>query len=417
MVGCHGRLTWKWKMRFKKFSYIIQIIVVLYILTFGLILPITCWNLPFSRYYIRGKSTHTLDVAIKKDRLEGEAAYKYFSEMEDLKERNFYEEAFTKKKPKYAIGVITVSRHTVDKNSEAYSPQYLPRVVAKFDQLLVEHNRKDILFFICNAQTEPEEHEAAIKLSRYVPSVQKQPIESTNRRTVHAREQEKQDYVFCINQMRKFNATYSILVQDDALPYPQFIKHLDRIVNTRIENKFIHDRLEKNLDNLASLKFYFPEKWEGYGTDNNLILELIATGLLGGGVLYAIFNIFVKFMTTPQRILLYSLCSFYFGLLMFVIGRPYLLWLRLVFPDFYTVTGAPECCIPAVLYKTEFLQNLEYHLNGIQCYTTFPLDVAISRFFKTVSLKQYLVVPNLFDHIGVFSSLHKTPKDPHSFMT
>ncbi|XP_033104965.1 transmembrane protein 246-like [Anneissia japonica] len=405
-------------MRQKQFKIAIFIIVFVYLLTFGIILPIMCWNLPFSRYYVRRKSTHTVDSAIKKDTFEAKKAYKYFSDMEPPESSiEFYNQAFVTRNPKYAIGIITVKRRALDTNSKPYSPQYLPRVVARFDKLLKKYNKKDVVFFLCNAQSDPEEHGTAWELAKYVPSVHKvrSPLK---KRLPNSRELEKQDYVFCMNHIRKFNATYSILVQDDALPYPQFIKELDHLVTTRIENKFVRGRLQKNTDTLASVKFYFPEKWEGYGAESRLIIELIAVGAFGGGILYAIFSIFwFTDKTCSQSFIMFIMWSFYIGLLMFVIGRPYLLSLRMLSPDYYSIVSAPECCIPAVLYKTKYIELLENHLRGITCHNTYPLDVAISRFFQQLSLKQYLVVPNLFDHIGLFSSLHKEPKDPHSFMT
>ena len=403
-------------MKRAKFRTLLYVVVFMYLMTFCVVLPIACWNLPFSRYYFHHKRTESLERAVAKDVAKGQAADNYFSQLNQIESLAFHAEALQSSSSKYAIGIITVKRQSSE--FETYHPRYLSRVVAEFDRLLKISNRKDIILLICNAQTDPNDHQEAQNLTKYVTSVGK--IKNVRKELTpysKIREQEKKDYVFCMNEIQKFNAEYSILVQDDAVPYPQFISRIDRLMETHIENKITRGQIQPNYEKWVAVKFYFPEKWQGFGNERPLIIEFIAGALFGGGVLYGLCRLFCNsYISFSQSTVIFIVFCTYCGLAMFIVGRPYLMMLRRFSVDLHGVRGAPECCIPAVLYKSNALPDIQQHLKMITCTVKNPLDVAISRFFQSRNEKQYLVMPNLFNHIGLFSSLHPQAKSPHEFM-
>ncbi|XP_038066197.1 post-GPI attachment to proteins factor 4-like [Patiria miniata] len=397
-----------------QFRTVLWLIVLLYICTFCVILPLSCWNRPFSRFYL--KSSRTVEGAILNDVTQGQRADDYFERLDSESSLAFHTKPLVQRQqnpPKYAIGVITVKRKS--SHYKKYDPRYLTRVVAEFDRLLKEVERRDVVLLVCNAESVPGHHKEAERLAKYVHVVSKRghdPHPSDD-----AREQEKRDYVFCMSQMETFNAEYTILVQDDALPYPQFLASLDRLLDTRVENKMIRGRLVPNPETWAAVKFYFPEKWQGYGNEAFLITELLSAAIFGGGILHGLLRLLVgSDLNWIQTFCIFTLLCIFCGALMFVIGRPYLLMLRRLSVDLYSMRGAPECCIPAVLYRTQSLPRIREHLGGITCSNKRPLDIEISRCLHSVGVRQYLVMPNLFNHIGMVSSLHNDVNSPHSFL-
>ncbi|XP_022104079.1 transmembrane protein 246-like [Acanthaster planci] len=394
-----------------QFRSVLCLIVLLYVCTFFVILPIFCWNRPFSRYYL--KTSRSIEGAIADDVAQGQRADEYFEGLDPKSSLAFHTSALERQTPPtYAIGIVTVKRQSAKYSK--YNPRYLTRVVAEFDRLLKAADRHDVVFFVCNAENMPRQHTEAWRLTKYVHVVSKTKSDHTSADT---REQEKLDYLFCMSQIETFGAKYSILVQDDAIPYPQFVASLDRLMDSRVENTVVRGQRVPNPEAWAAVKFYFPEKWQGYGNEVFLIRELFSAAIFGGGILLGLFRILCSSnLTWTQTFLIFTSFCIFFGCLLFAIGRPYLLMLRLFSVDLYSLRGAPECCIPAVLYRTKSLPPIREHLKGITCRRQRPLDIEISRFLAGLGEKQYLVMPNLFNHIGMFSSLHENVNSPHLFL-
>ena len=103
-------------------------------------------------------------------------------------------------------------------------------------------------------------------------------------------------------------------------------------------------------------------------------------------------------------------------------------WLHYAVPDV-------SCCTQAMLYSSGVTQELSRYLDSVDCNERFHKDDAIWAFSQRASgpvegdrtesgklhddqrrvksVEGYLIQPNIFEHIGVWSALRKGFVDPH----
>lgn len=302
--------------------------------------------------------------------------------------------------PEFCFVVVSVSRPV--------AMYYLTQVVAS---LLPQVAESDSVFTVFNA--EGPTHREAVNLSNVVPVVTRVKEKTTLSKFV----QEKQDYMHALEWCRATNAKFSVILQDDALPPSDFLHRLRFVVRHRApwdETKW------------AFLKLYYPEKWEGWGKEPRIILELIATAIFCGVMMTTLTYVFqlVISRSLPSTceafstvgILLRFLLSFALALYMLLtLGRPHWLALRNLSPHLSSVVDAPGCCIPAVVYPQGHLSDIIRHLGASSSSAGMPVDLQLDKFAKEKGLRGLLVVPNLVKHIGFVSSLGKGWKNPREF--
>ncbi|XP_077996805.1 GPI-N-acetylgalactosamine transferase PGAP4-like [Glandiceps talaboti] len=281
--------------------------------------------------------------------------------------------------------------------------------------------RSRIQFSVCNAELDPVKHEEAVFLSKYV-NVIKRDMNAMSHKSSNVYENEKHDYGFCLEKMAKFDANYTLILQDDALLHWNFIDVLFYLLTTKVERKYSRGDLiyNANQTNIASLKLYFPEKWQGYGWEYRQLMELLAVGLTFGFALAGFYeNLITQSITEKRfaRIFVLLICVVYWILVAKAVGRQNLLQLRGISPQFHVIQNAPNCCIPAVLYTRPHVDEVVEFLQSpnLKCSKESPLDINLAVHLDKLGLDSYLVVPNMVDHIGLFSNLHKNPKDPKSY--
>lgn len=372
-----------------------------FFLTFFIVLPFCARNMVFSMYK---SSFLTTDVLQNKVLLDGEAAFNkteyYLATIKVNESRTFLDQT------KMVIAIVTVRRFSVSKPLG-----YLTRVVATFHQLIEKDTTKLKKFlFICNTHAGPGHHEEANKLKKYFHSVLKFPNGSTEASIMNPFEKEKQDYVFCLKQALQFSPKYILMVEDDALPRDELFHVLENKIN------YLQDVDYRKPEYWSYLKLYFPERWQGYSFELKQICELFALFVIGTMGLHACMSYVCRGCKMRQENWRTSFCGgIYFVLVAFTVGRQHLLEMKRIWPYWYSLVSAPECCSPCILYQNESVIQIVQYLAAVKCDRHMPLDIALDGFTRALSMV-YLIEPNLFHHIGLVSTMKGLSQYPEEFL-
>ena len=79
--------------------------------------------------------------------------------------------------------------------------------------------------------------------------------------------------------------------------------------------------------------------------------------------------------------------------------------LRRVSKHLYQVTPAPSCCTPAMLFPRSGGKLVMDFLKTVECQKGFGKDAALDKLVREKKYSTKMIQPNLFEHIGHFSSL------------
>ncbi|XP_077996806.1 GPI-N-acetylgalactosamine transferase PGAP4-like [Glandiceps talaboti] len=323
--------------------------------------------------------------------------------------------------PFLAVGVPTVKRTVKRDEYIFFQPKYVLEVVARMHQLIMRAGpdiNSRIAFTVCNLNSDPDEHDEATILSKHVHVLSRNATEEKREvsQSYTKHEKQKDDYGFCMQEMSKLNANYTLILEDDALPHWDFFEVLYHILETKIEPRY-GNMVNNSMDNLAYIKLYFPEKFQGFSWECEHLMELLSLGCIGG-ISFACTYIF----TTRKRgkwviPYVFGICIIYSILVAMAIGRQNLLRIREFFPHQYVLRDAPRCCCPAVLYSRSNIDKIVRFLQSpdLTCNRSYPMVVAIADYIQSLGLEAYRIEPNIVDHIGHFSSLKATPKDPNTY--
>lgn len=377
----------------------IKHLTYLTLLTFLIILPICCCNLRYSVY----------SLLWKKDVDEGRRLLK-LENTERLKIADNFLRMY-KKNVKYdqkgnidvGISIITVSRKR--NKSDEYEPKYLTQVVANFLQQLEKYQNFKLTYqlYVCNVDEEPSTFLEASYVSKIVPSFNRFPNTSKfeSKSTNLVLEKEKQDYIYCGEQTLLQNVSYVFLVEDDALPRTDLLIVLDYLLTKNKETM-----------NATYIKFYHPERLLGYiSFEFERIPELIGISLMMSALFVTLY-LKIRPNSNIHLCVLWTASLVYFVLFFLAIGRQNLIELRRISKYLYQITPAPSCCTPANLYPRHGMQHVIKYLKNVTCYLKFGKDTAIDKFRKESKLTALMVQPNLFQHIGMYSSLRENVLNP-----
>lgn len=367
--------------------------------TFFIVLPFCARDKVFSIYK---SSFLTSDVLHNKVLLDGEDAFKkterYLAKIKDSETKNLSNWT------EMVITIVTVRRFG------AFKPLgYLTRVVATFHSLIDKDttNLKKFLF-ICNTHAGPGHHEEAYKLEKYFYLVSKFPNGSAESSIMNPFEKEKQDYVFCMEQALKFSPKYILMVEDDALPRDELFPVLENSIN------YLQDINKK--EQWSHLKLYFPERWQGYSFEFKQICELLAVFVIGSmGLHVCMSNVSTRYKRRSENWRTSFLGGIYLVLVALTIGRQHLLEVKRIWPYWYSLVSAPECCSPCILYQNKSAIQIVQHLKTVKCDHHLPLDIALHRFTQARS-NIYQIEPNLFSHIGLVSTIKGLSQYPEEFV-
>ena len=311
-----------------------------------------------------------------------------------------------------AIIIITVSRnrHKVD----LYEPRYLTQVVWKFlSQLDVARANSyphRMSLAVCNVDHIPGSYEEAKNVAQFIRTFNR--FSYTHFSMVHPLEKEKQDYVFCLNASLADRPDYVMLVEDDALPNDDFLGVLRHTIDTRLERRLVHGALHHPSDkNIAYVKFYHPERLLSFlSLERDRIPELIAFATILATLLNIVYVIVFRtgsFRVVWMNLFIYSL------LVAATIGRSNLSELRrFLSPNFYIFTPAPSCCTPALLFPFSGAIQVCDYLSAATCDRNYGKDSILDQMLIERHMLAYLVQPNTFTHIGLYSAIRERIVDP-----
>ena len=355
------------------------LILALYIVIGALVMPYLCSNLSFSLYYNPPRDIYDQIWAANVERAEAASELLTNLNFSDLFVR------LDQKSPEFCIVVVSTKRPK--------PTRYLTQVVARLVPQI--YTDQTVTFTVFN--TDGAEHNEAVNLARTVPVVS--DPDSTKHKGY---DRERRDLIFCYEWCLQREAVFTVVLEDDALPPQDFMKRL----------RFVLDyRMSKNSDVWAFLKLFYPEKYQGWARDPNIVAELVGCSLFCGVSLTWLSLCLLSSSYTPRlsrhlSTVFRLAMSITFAVFMVVsFGRPHWIELRKVDMHLSSVVQAPGCCTPAVLYANTHLQELVDYMSSIQCSRANPVDIAMDTFVAERGLQKWLVVPNMVTHIGMVSSI------------
>ncbi|XP_077979480.1 GPI-N-acetylgalactosamine transferase PGAP4-like [Glandiceps talaboti] len=391
------------------------IILIIYIFTFSVILPVFCNALPYSFYYNANRDRDLKSVIeSNQNRILEDEQY-----LQTLDPRSTLRKYTGENKNVHiTIGVISVDR-TKHKQSNS-NPKYLTQVLSRLDQGLTQHSFDHVnKLFICNVDANPSHHSEAVQLSKYFPMVTKSAfnVEAEQSRVGRGGlrnrlAKEKGDYVFCLNHSKKYNSKYVLLVQDDAIPNIGFYERLNYLLEYKLEHQYVQGNFISNEGKWAFLKLNFPTPLAAFHRHWWFVCEGIAIATLGAGVVAFMYEHCYRRQRREMNLMwtyfIFSLSFLYFGISSNLIGRQYFVQLHGLSNYWYEIRPGTSCCIAAVLYPSNLIPNITNYLQNEKSIMagSYPVDFALADFVTISKMKQYITVPNVFTHIGMFSSLH-----------
>lgn len=375
-------------------------------LTFLVILPVLCHRLKYSIYYGGLRPRNITEENLKMQEENNQRllmAHKEFRNIVTKNEISGKPSNFTD----IIITLITVSRGISD-----YNPYYLTQTASKLLQLL----RKDATgldftygLMVCNVDSLPNAYTEAKEISNLIYTT----VKYTKRlnQVINRFEKEKQDYVYCLEKSLQFQPRYVLLMEDDAYPTDRMLPVLEYSIQNVFEGKFsefFHQRRK-----VAYLKLYHPERLLGFiSSEIYRLFELAGAILLLVTFLIAVKKTCMSGITITRRFVI--LTGVYIVFLALAIGRPNLIGIRTVSPYFHSFVTAPSCCTPANLYSYNGARAIIDSVSHKVSYAGHAKDALLDEFLKESDYNAIYVEPNIFKHIGQYSSLrHGKVLDPY----
>lgn len=388
-------------------------VVLLCVLTFGIILPVILYRVPHSVYYM--PPSDLKENMITDNDARAEWATQELTRLKPLDpSKTLHGQTIN---PDIAITVITMSRgNTALYNHDNYVPRYLTQTIAKLytlqQEYLSESKGNDYLtsvITVCNVDPDVSSYTEDAQLNWLVPHIYrfpKPPSRTSARFVNHINENEKQDYVFCLNQSLALNPKYVLLLEDDAFPLNDTFHVLADTIKHHVHSYTSHGEGIVRRDNLAFVKFFHPERLLSYTRrpDVHLSTELLSASLVLGSL---IFYLHRSILTETNQISLYYT---WFGWIMYsmlvliCVGHVNVFAVMIYFaPNLYNVRPAPSCCTPAILYPSTRAGEVINYMNATRCRKRYAKDSVLDDLLADTGLKALYREPNIFKHIGMYS--------------
>ncbi|XP_064602800.1 post-GPI attachment to proteins factor 4-like [Liolophura sinensis] len=391
--------------RDRQCQQILKHLLVLYLVTFLLILPVLCFKLRFSVYHIRPRPEEAEKNYMK---AENNERVKQAVKTIEAHRASLTHAPEDSSAVDVAITIITLSRNRHKFGS--FEPKYLSQAVSSYLQLLhtPEAQEKHYKLYICGVDTEPHTYYEYKNLTRFLPSFQRFADHGKRVSVPDVFTKEKDDYVYCLNQTLQTGAKNVLLVEDDALPLADLFLVLNHVMDTHLHT--LHREVNQGDQQApAFIKLYHPDRLLGYWSPEvDRIPQLLAFGCLWGSLLCVLYG--RKYSSSSSC--LWAMFCLYFMLVAMAIGRQNLLEWRRLSKHFYLYTRTASCCTPAILYPKVGAEKVVRFLAGKTSHRDFPKDMALDEFRGKTGSSAYMIQPNLFRHIGLISSLRSTVLNP-----
>ncbi|XP_061843953.1 post-GPI attachment to proteins factor 4 [Nerophis lumbriciformis] len=356
--------------------------LLLYLLTFCVLLPLCCHRLLYSYYFLSSAYLDAMsEDALQESLRRGQEALSFWQSSPP---------AFTDvaPEPQLLVTVVTAPR------GEGRDFHYLLQVMRRLSELLGGcGERRCAEVVLCDVDGGEGNEDAKLLRGKF------HVIGGRERRREDANtfEREKKDYAFCLRQaFRSLRPRNMVVLEDDALPRHDFFGVLADLLSRRFAAHTLY------------VKLYHPERLQRYwNPEPYRILEWCGLGLLGASLML---------LTLPSWTFCFShllLLAIYVMAAVELLGRHYLLELRRLSPQLYAVSPATECCTPAILYPGDASLRAAHYLDGAFCSPGNAKDMLLYHLARSVAGERaHSVEPNLVSHIGAFSSIRLNPARP-----
>ncbi|KAL8622898.1 hypothetical protein ACOMHN_027019 [Nucella lapillus] len=344
---------------------------------------------------------------------------------------------------RFTIAILTVGRHKPGGSEEGMG-YVLQSVASVLDMVSSQPAFRNSFVFVCNVDPQPHNHADAVVLKDFLPyaerygvstipgvsSLQFPGTEETYRRTLpdNIITRQLHDYMFCLHVAHQYKSQYYLMMEDDAIPRPDF----SDILELSLSKVSLSDHPPYSLrrwpqaerkispspeSSFAYIKFYYPQKWQGFAFEPVCLLDLASLGVVGGGlglIFYAACTI--KRKPTFQRSWRHFLQGVAVSLVIcYMVGRQNINELRRISKYLYRFQASPDCCTPAMLYPAPVMPFLITWLAESPGET--PMDIRVADCFHYYGVPAYLIEPSTVEHVGFVSTLSTDPKEVQEFLS
>ncbi|XP_026160168.1 post-GPI attachment to proteins factor 4 [Mastacembelus armatus] len=370
------------------------------IVTFCVVLPLSCHRLLYSYYFIKSMYLDSMSEEVLKESLDrGQEALRFWqgASTAALASPRFGE---VTQNPELLVTVVTASRN------EGRDFHYLLQVMQQLSSIVGGcGERRCAELLICDVESGPQENQDAKLLEAHFRVIRRSPQEQqSNQDYVNTFEKEKRDYVFCLRKGWELVRPRNVVVlEDDALPRQDFFGVVKDLLSRRFALQTLY------------VKLYHPERLQRYwNPEPYRILEWVGLGLVAATALFLTILYWnpcsSSFTLSASHLLFFTL---YFMAATELLGRHYLLEVRRLSPQLYAVSPATECCTPAMLYPGNASQRVAEYLDSSFCFKGNAKDIVLYHMARTVhGERSHSVEPNLITHIGAYSSVRANPARP-----
>ena len=374
----------------KKRSVFVEALYVLFwLIILFVLMPHVCRGLAYSSFY--RQRPDRLKEVVEENEIRANAAQKILLS----NNYKFLFDRFSVNEPEFCFVVVTTGR--------PQNPRYLTQTVASLVGQL-EKLKRSYTFAVYN--NGGELHPEAMELAKIMPVISNKTVPRVGRNSFQT---QKIGYSAAMKWCLHKNARYNVVIEDDVIATSDFIKNLNFIMNYCLA--------DKEGKSWGFLKLFYPEKFQAWGNNPSSIVELLMFTLLFGFTLTFLsgliflgpmeidlktFKIQMKCPVMYFRLIITNISVF---LVMISLGRAHWEELRKLNPLLISVVEARGCCTQAVLFPRTHFNELVHYLDSHHSSFQIPYDLAMDQFVEEKGLQKLLAVPNLFNHIGMISSL------------
>ena len=204
-------------------------------------------------------------------------------------------------------------------------------------------------------------------------------------------------------------------MEGDAFPHPQLFDILYYLLEIR-KNAMAS---RKHASDVLFYKLYHPERLQAFWSlEPERIPELISFGLLFGTCTTLAINYLLSnrtkgsFRSRTLYVIWLSCMIVYFILAAIVISRQHLTELRYLSKSLFTVGPTPSCCLPGMLFVADKAQHWLQYMKNHTCSLHYAKDTMLDNYRREFNIRGLIVQPNLFVHLGFFSSLSEKMLNP-----
>lgn len=397
--------------------------LTLYTLTFFIAMPVLSRNMKWSFYFHENSNT-----SVEVERLKMEANERILEAKDILsKWKKNNSDSFEKIKSNHdkvgiAVTIITTKRHVT---GDEYEPQYLTQSLAAYVKLKAKKQTSNWVISICNVDGNPTNYQEVDLYKAMVPVFTHYSIQSP-KPGLDIFGKENEDYVYCLNStLKAYDPHFVLLVEDDTIPKPEFLDILSSILNQRLSlfylpnshtAKYIYsDETKIDLSTTAFIKLYHPPRLlQFYGSFEGISELVLQTVIFCVIIITCLRKCIIRqHISTSRTIFITIVTTAYIVLVSSLITRPHFLELRRISKYFFRIIRAPSCCTPAMLFPNQGGKIVAEFLSNVTCRNGYAKDSAIDDFLSSGNLSAYAVLPNLFTHIGLYSSVRDKVLNPY----